>query len=48
MLHKSKKPYIRDLYLAYLINGANFTPTDNYPVIERWMVATEPPKDIIQ
>ncbi len=48
MLHKSKTPYVRDLYLAYLIDGANRTQTDNYPVIERWMVATEPPKEIIQ
>ncbi len=48
MLHKSKTPYIRDLYLAYLIDGANRTRTDNYPVIESWMVATEPPKEIIQ
>lgn len=48
MIKKSKTPYIRDLYLAYLIDGANRTPTDNYPVIERWMVATEPPKEIIQ
>ncbi len=48
MLHKSKSPYVRDLYLAYLIDGANRTLTDGYPVIERWMVATEPPKEIIQ
>jgi len=48
MLRKSKTPYIRDVYLAYLIDGANRTKTDEYPVIERWMVATEPPKEIIQ
>lgn len=48
MLKKNKTPYIRDLYLAYLIDGANRTRTDEYPVLERWMVATEPPKEIIQ
>ena len=48
MLRKSKTPYIRDVYLAYLIDGANRTRTDEYPVIESWMVATEPPKEIIQ
>lgn len=48
MLRKSKTPYVRDVYLAYLIAGARRTKTDNYPIIEEWMVATEPPKDIIQ
>ena len=48
MLRKSKTPYIRDVYLAYLIDGANRTKTDEFPVIERWMVATEPPKEIFQ
>lgn len=48
MLHKSKKPYIRDVYLAYLINGARRTETDEFPIIEEWMAATEPPKEIIQ
>ena len=48
MLRKSKTPYIRDLYLAYLIDGANRTRTDEYPVLERWMVATDLPKEIIQ
>lgn len=48
MLRKSKTPYIRDVYLAYLIDGARRTETDEYPIIEEWMVATEPPKEIIQ
>lgn len=48
MIRKSKTPYIRDVYLAYLIDGAKRTETDEFPVIERWMVATEPPKEIIQ
>lgn len=48
MLHKSKTPYVRDVYLAYLIDGARRTETDEFPIIEEWMVATEPPKEIIQ
>lgn len=48
MLRKSKTPYVRDVFLAYLIDGARRTKTDEYPIIEDWMVATEPPKDIIQ
>ena len=48
MVRKSKSPYIRDVYLAYLIDGARRTETDEFPIIEEWMVATEPPKEIIQ
>ena len=48
MLRKSKTPYLRDVYLAYLIDGARRTETDEFPIIEEWMVATEPPKEIIQ
>ncbi len=48
MIKKSKTPYVRDVHLAYLIAGAERTKTDNYPKIEEWMVATEPPKEIIQ
>lgn len=48
MVKKPKTPYIRDVYLAYLIDGARRTETDGFPIIEKWMVATEPPKEIIQ
>ena len=48
MLKKSKTPYLRDVYLAYLIDGARRTEIDEFPIIEKWMVATEPPKEIIQ
>lgn len=48
MIRKSKTPYVRDVYLAYLIANARRTKTDDYPIIEEWMVATEPPKEIIQ
>ena len=48
MVKKPKSPYIRDVYLAYLIDGAGRTETDGFAIIEEWMVATEPPKEIIQ
>lgn len=48
MLKKSKTPFLRDVYLAYLIANARRTKTDEYPIIEEWMVATEPPEEIIQ
>ena len=48
MIKKRKSPYLRGVYLAYLIDGARRTGTDGFPIIEEWMVATEPPKEIIQ
>lgn len=34
--------------MAYLIADARRTKLDEFPIIEAWMVATEPPKEIIQ
>lgn len=48
MLRKNTTPYLRDVYLAYLIANARRTKMDEYPIIEAWMVATVPPKEIIQ
>ena len=48
MLRKCTTPYLRDVYLAYLIADARRTKLDEFPIIEAWMVATEPPKEIIQ
>lgn len=48
MIKKTKTPYVRDLYLAYLIHGARRTKTDEFPIIEKWMVSTKPPKELIQ
>lgn len=49
---KTKKrilmPFIRDTFLARLTKGARFTKDDEYPIIEEWMVAKVPPKNIIQ
>lgn len=44
----AKAPYIRDVYLAYLVQGARKTKKEGYPIIEPWMVAGKPPTDIIQ
>lgn len=38
----------RDLFLANLTKGARLTKEDEYPIIEKWMVADKPPKSIIQ
>ncbi len=42
-----KTPYVRDVFLSNLINGARFTE-EGYPIVEEWMVATEIPSDIYQ
>ena len=43
-----KQAYVRDVYLAYLINGARRTKPDGFPIIEGWMVPDKPPKKLIQ
>ena len=48
MIKKSKTPFLRDTFLAYLIKGAKRTKTDEFPIIENWMVAKEAPKNIVQ
>lgn len=48
MIKKSKTPYVRDLYLAYLIKDAKRTSVDEYPIIEKWMVSEKPPTNIVQ
>lgn len=48
MIRKPKKPYIRDVFQAELIKGANRTKPDGYPIIEEWMVAKTPPKELFQ
>ena len=48
MIKKSKTPFLRDLYLAYLTKDAKRTNLDEYPIIEEWMVSKEPPSKIIQ
>ena len=48
---KTKHPrqaYIRDVHLAYLINGARRTKKEGYPIIEGWMIEDTPPADIAQ
>lgn len=40
--------YVRTLFLSYLVEGAERTKPDGYPIIERWMVTTDPPKEVCQ
>ncbi|SEB01806.1 protein of unknown function [Pseudobutyrivibrio sp. ACV-2] len=48
MIRKPKKPFIRDVFLAELTKDAKRTRPDGYPIIEEWMVAEKPPKELFQ
>ncbi len=48
MVRKPKKPCIRDVFQAELIKGAKRTKPDGYPIIEKWMIPTLPPKELYQ
>ena len=41
-------PYVRDVFLSYLIDGARRTGPDGYPIIEKWMVADKVPDEVYQ
>ena len=41
-------PYVRDVFLSYLVAGAKRTQPDGYPIIEKEMVAKEPPQEVFQ
>ena len=45
---KSNVLYLRDVYLAYLIDGAQKSSPDGFPIIEKWMVADAPPEHLYQ
>ena len=42
-----KKQEIKDSFQAFLVKEAKFTPIEEYPIMEKWMISTEKPKDII-
>lgn len=41
-------PFVRDVFLSYLIKDARRTIPDGYPVIENWMVTEKVPKEVFQ
>lgn len=42
-----KKKKTKDAFQAFLVDGANFTEHEEYPVIESWMISKEYPVKII-
>ncbi|MBR4395676.1 MAG: DUF4417 domain-containing protein [Eubacteriaceae bacterium] len=47
-VNKITNLYVRTLFLSYLVEGAERTKPDGYPIIEKWMVATKPPEEVFQ
>ena len=48
LLNPFNRPFARDIYYAYLINGARRTKKEGYPIIEGYMVSNKPPNEITQ
>ena len=48
LLNQFRAPFVRDIYYAYLINGARRTKVEGYPIIEGYMVSDNLPNDIAQ
>ena len=46
-MYKNANGIIRDSFQAFLVEEANFTDNEEYPIIERWMIPNIPPKKII-
>ena len=46
-MYKDENNVIEDSFQAFLVEGANFTENEEYPIIEEWMIPKEPPKRIM-
>lgn len=46
-MYKDKNNVVEDSFQAFLVEDANFTKTEEYPIIENWMIPEVPPKNIM-
>lgn len=46
-MYKDENDVVEDLFQAFLVEGANFTEIEEYPIIEDWMIPKVPPKKIM-
>ena len=46
-MYKDENNVVEDSFQAYLVEGANFTKKEEYPVLERWMIPDTPPNRIM-
>ncbi len=46
-MYKDKNGVIEDSFQAFLLEGANFTKNEEYPILESWMIPEIPPEKIV-
>lgn len=46
-MYKNENNVVEDSFQAFLVEGANFTKEEEYPIIPEWMVPKLPPKKIM-
>lgn len=46
-MYKDKDGIVEDSFQAFLVDGANFTKEEEYPVLEEWMVPQNPPAKVM-
>ncbi len=46
-MYKDKNGVIEDSFQAFLVDGANFTKTEEYPILCDWMVPENPPTKVM-
>lgn len=46
-MYKNENNEVEDSFQAFLVDGANFTENEEYPILEDWMIPNNPPKRIM-
>lgn len=46
-MYRDENNSVEDSFQAFLVEGANFTKEEEYPILERWMIPEIPPKKIM-
>ena len=46
-MYRDENNMVEDSFQAFLVEGANFTKEEEYPILERWMIPEIPPKTIM-
>lgn len=46
-MYRDENNIVEDSFQAFLVEGANFTKEEEYPILERWMIPEIPPKKIM-
>lgn len=46
-MYRNENDIVEDSFQAFLVEGANFTKEEEYPILESWMIPDTPPKKIM-